>query len=363
VPRFDSFATGPTRVVVGRDLLDDAARAVAREHRGRAIVVVSDARVARLHGRRFARALSRRGARTLVLTFPAGERSKTRETKARLEDRLAAEGIGRDTVIVALGGGVTGDLAGFLAATWHRGIPVVQIPTTSLAMLDAALGGKTGVDLPAGKNLVGAFHAPAALWADVAVLGTLPARAFRAGLAEAVKMAAALDATLFRRLEASAAALLARESGAIGHVVSRCLRLKAAVVARDERDQGRRAVLNFGHTAAHALETASGYAIPHGEAVAIGLVAESRLAVRKTGFPREDAERIEALLEALALPTRAPAGIRGASLTAAMRRDKKSRGGLPRCALPERLGRMLRGDDPTLPVDPSRDLVPFLSRH
>lgn len=319
--------------------------------------------MARLYGLSFARSLARRGANTLLLKFPAGERSKTRETKARLEDRLAAAEVGRDTVVVAVGGGVTGDLAGFLAATWHRGVPVVQVPTTSLAMLDAALGGKTGVDLPSGKNLVGAFHPPLALWADVAVLETLPARTYRAGLAEAVKAAAALDVALFRYLEANAARVLRREPGAIAHVVSRCLRTKAAIVAEDERDHGRRAILNFGHTAAHALEAASAYAIPHGEAVAIGLLAEARLAERKTGLPRAHADRIEALLGAFALPTRAPAGLSRRALAAAMRRDKKSRAGVPRCALPEALGRMPRGGDPTVAVDPLRELVPFLCRH
>jgi 3-dehydroquinate synthase len=184
---------------------------------------VSDARVARLYGRRFVRLLAQRGAASALLTFPAGEASKTRETKARLEDRLFALRAGRDTVIVALGGGVTGDLAGFLAATWNRGVPVVAVPTSLLAMVDAGLGGKTAVDLPGGKNVVGAFHQPVSLWADVRVLRTLPAAAYRHGLAEAVKTAAALDAPLFRRLEADAAKLVRREPRAVAAVIARCL--------------------------------------------------------------------------------------------------------------------------------------------
>src|SRR5262245_32544881 len=176
-----------TDVVVAPGALALAAQAIPRAFPDRLTVIVSDDRVARLHGRPFADRLARHGCAPRLLTFPAGEESKTRRTKGRLEDRLVALGAGRDTLIVALGGGVTGDLAGFLAATWHRGVPVVAIPTSLLAMVDAALGGKTAVDIPGGKNLIGAFHQPVSLWADVRVLRTLPARAYRAGLAEAVK--------------------------------------------------------------------------------------------------------------------------------------------------------------------------------
>ena len=231
-----------------------AADEVARTYPRARAVVVSDARVARLYGRPFTTALTRRGVSALLVSFPAGELAKTRETKARLEDRLVAADVGRDSIVVALGGGVTGDLAGFLAATWHRGVPLVSVPTTLLAMVDAALGGKSAVDLPAGKNLVGAFHHPVALFADLDVLRTLPARTFRGGLAEAVKTAVALDAALFRRLEAAVAPILSREPRAVGAVVARCLALKGALVASDPRDTGRRAILNLGHTVAHAVE-------------------------------------------------------------------------------------------------------------
>ena len=298
-----------------------------------------------------------------MLTFASGERSKTRETKARLEDRLVAWGVGRDSVIVALGGGVTGDLAGFLAATWHRGVPVVSVPTTLLAMVDAALGGKTAVDLPGGKNLVGAFHQPVALWADLDVLRSLPAKTYREGLAEAVKTAAACDAGLFRRLEADVDALLRRDERVVGRVVARCLALKGAVVAADEREAGRRAILNFGHTAAHAIEAATGYRISHGDAVAIGLVAESRLACRVTGLPRAHADRIEALLRAFGLPVRPPPDLDPGMLARAALRDKKTRGGRVRCVLPERLGEMPTRDDPSVSVDAPRDLLPLLVRN
>jgi 3-dehydroquinate synthase len=352
-----------THVVVGRGVLDLAAPSVARTYERHRLMVVSDARVGRLHGASFLDRLLSLGASASLMTFPPGERSKTRETKARLEDRLLRAGAGRDTVVIALGGGVTGDLAGFLAATWHRGVPLVQIPTTTLAMFDAALGGKTGVDLPRGKNLVGAFHQPSSLWADVEVLRTLPARAYVSGLAEAVKTAVALDAALFRSIERDAARLLARDEPALSRLVARCLALKGSVVAADERDAGRRAILNFGHTAAHAIEAATSYRTPHGEAVAIGCVAEARLAERVSGLPRADADRIEALLARLGLPVRPPRGLDRRRLSDAMRVDKKTRGGVVRCALPERIGRMARGADPTTGIDASRDLLPFLVRN
>jgi len=352
-----------TRVVVGPGALKLAANDIAREFPHHRRVVVSDARVGRLYGRRLARLLSTRGVSALLLTFPSGERFKTRATKARLEDRLLKAGAGRDTVVVALGGGVTGDLAGFLAATWHRGVPFVSIPTTVLAMVDASLGGKTAVDLPDVKNAVGAFHQPVSLWADVSLLRTLSERHYRAGLAEAVKTAAALDAALFRRLEADAPRLVRRDERVVERVVSRCLALKGGIVASDERESGRRAVLNFGHTAAHAIEAATDFRIAHGEAVAIGVVAEARLAQSVTGLPRVHADRIAGLLGALGLPVSPPAGLDAKRLARAVLRDKKVRRGVVRCALPERIGRMPAGNDPTVPVDALRDLVPRLVRN
>ena len=352
-----------TSIVVGRSVLELAAADIVHSFPHSFKVVVSDARVGRLHGRQFVRLLARRGVRATLLTFPSGERFKTRETKARLEDRLLHLGAGRDTVVMAFGGGVTGDLAGFVAATWHRGVPVVSIPTSLLSMVDAALGGKTGVDLPGGKNLVGAFHQPVSLWADVGVLRTLPARAYRAGLAEAVKTAVALDAALFRWLEVAIAPLLRRDERSVGRLVARCLTLKGRVVITDERDAGRRAVLNFGHTVAHAIEAATDYRVAHGEAVSIGVVAEARLAERMTGLPRAEADRIEALLTAFGLPVQPPRGLDPRRLAVAFRRDKKTRAGVARCVLPERIGRMPDGPDPSFPVDATRDLLPLLVRN
>ncbi|HJQ82454.1 MAG TPA: 3-dehydroquinate synthase family protein, partial [Candidatus Binatia bacterium] len=267
------------------------------------------------------------------------------------------EAVGRDALVVALGGGVTGDIAGFLAATWHRGVPVFQVPTSLLAMADAALGGKTAVDHPGGKNLIGAFHPPRVLWADVATLATLPDRELRCGLAEAVKIAAALDGGLFARLERDAARLLAREERVLVPVIERCLRLKGRVVSMDPTDRGPRAILNFGHTAAHAVEAASGYRVRHGEAVAIGVVAEARIAERLSGFPREATVRLRTLLSRLGLPVTLPASLDPSVVARYALADKKTRGGTVRCALPAGLGRPPAGTDPTFPIRLGRDLV------
>ncbi|HEU4699591.1 MAG TPA: 3-dehydroquinate synthase [Gemmatimonadales bacterium] len=316
--------------------------ALLREHLGAArVAVIGDATVAALHAG---------GLPWPVLTFPAGEASKSRAEWARLSDALLALGLGRDGAIVALGGGVTGDLAGFVAATYLRGIPYVQVPTTLLAMVDSSVGGKTGVDTPHGKNLVGAFHHPAAVVADPRVLATLPERDFRSGLAEAVKHGLVADADYFAWLEAAAPAILARDEAALTALVRRSVELKARIVAADEREAGLRAVLNAGHTVGHALEHVSRYALTHGEAVALGLVAETALAESLGVAEPGTRERTTQLLATLGLPTRLPAPLPADALLAAMAADKKNRAGgevaegnreaAIRCALPAAVGRM-----------------------
>jgi 3-dehydroquinate synthase len=352
--RLRAGSTRRSPVRIGRGVLDLLVEdLLVRSPTGR-IVLISDSNVSPLHARPLRRRLRDGGARADLLVFPAGEASKNRETKSRLEDRLASSGVGRDAVIVAVGGGVTGDLAGFTAATWHRGIPVIQVPTSLLAMADAAIGGKTGVDLPGGKNLVGAFHQPDGVYADLETLRTLPEGEFRAGMAELVKAAVVADSRLFRRLEQDRPALLGRDENSLEEVLARCLRIKAAVVTRDEREKGRRAILNFGHTVGHAVEAVSGYRIRHGEAVSIGMVVEGKLAADTTGFPEAHAKRLEALLRGFGLPTSWPVGLRLAGVMEALGRDKKTRAGRPRYALPRAIGRMMPGDEVTLEVDGSR---------
>jgi 3-dehydroquinate synthase len=311
------------------------------------VAIVADSNVLPLWGAPLAARLAARGARVTTLTFPAGEVAKTRATKAALEDDLARAGAGRDAQVVALGGGVTCDLAGFVAATWQRGLPLVLAPTSLLAMADASIGGKTGVNTDAGKNLVGSFHQPRAVYCDTATLSTLPEREYRGAFAEIVKIAAVADARLVTAIERDHAALARRDLAALEPLLERAIALKARIVARDEHDEGPRAALNFGHTVGHALEAASAHGLAHHEAVSIGLCVEGELARRLIGFPGAHLERLRALVAAFGLPTVVPPTLDVATIVGAARLDKKSRGGVLHAALPARLGRM-----PTAPTTP-----------
>jgi 3-dehydroquinate synthase len=294
--------------------------------RGRA-VLVSDAHVAALYGRAVLSALERGGIEAVLVTVPPGERTKTLATAARLYEHFADLGADRDTPVIALGGGVVGDLAGFAAATYLRGLPLVHLPTTVLAQADSAVGGKTGVDLPRGKNLVGAYHPPRLVVVDPEVLATLPARQVRAGLAEVAKVGMALDAGLFRLLEERAEDLLALAPGVVDSALARALGAKAAVVSADERDRGRRQLLNYGHTVGHALEAAGGYRRwLHGEAVAHGMIAAARLSVQRGLLSAAGEARQAALLQRLGLARRFPP-VSAANLLSYMELDKKWRAG------------------------------------
>jgi 3-dehydroquinate synthase len=279
-----------------------------------------------------------------ILSFPAGEQHKTRETWARLSDQLLDQGFGRDTALVAVGGGVVGDVAGFVAATYLRGVPVVQAPTTLLAMLDASVGGKVGVDTAHGKNLIGAFHPPALVLADPLVLADLPDREYRAGLAEAVKHGIIADRAYLDWIRTNAEALLRRDTKALVHLVRRSVEIKAAVVSEDEREGGKRAILNAGHTVAHAIEHASNYRLLHGEAVAIGLLAECALAEELGIAPRGSRTEAAAVLSELGLPTTLPIPLPNAALLTAMALDKKNRSQAIRFALPSGIGSMHRAN-------------------
>jgi 3-dehydroquinate synthase len=287
-----------------------------------------------------------------VHVIPSGEAHKTRDTWARITDGLLDAGCGRDTTVVALGGGVVGDLAGFVAATFMRGVPVVQCPTTLLAMIDASIGGKTGVDTAAGKNLVGAFHPPSAVLADVETIHTLSLAQRRAGLAEAIKHGVLADAEYFARLDADLPALLDAEPSATLDAVARSVEIKAEVVRADEREHGRRKTLNLGHTLGHALEHVSGYALLHGEAVAIGMVLEARIAERLGVADPGTAQRISDVLARAGLPVQRPAALSVDAVVDATRLDKKARGGRVEYALPARIGAMAAADAGwSLPVD------------
>ena len=288
----------------------------------RPVLIVTDENVASLHLAMLQSLLPH--ATSLVL--PAGEPAKTIATVERIWTRLAEPGYGRDTILVALGGGVIGDMTGFAAACWMRGVDYVQLPTTLLAQVDAAIGGKTGVNLAAGKNLVGAFHQPLAVFADTRTLASVPVREFTAGIAEIVKAALIADSALFDWLSDNIEALRAQENTALVHAIGRSCAIKAAIVSDDEHEHGRRMLLNLGHTFAHALENITGYQrFLHGEAVAIGLVLAAECSERHAGLAAAVRARLVRLLEAAGLPVRVPDDIDREALLLAMRLDKKHR--------------------------------------
>lgn len=306
----------------------------------RRVALVTDARVARLHGAAAQRSLRRAGIEALLLKIPRGERAKSAATVARLWTAFDRIGLDRQDVVVALGGGVVGDVAGFAAASWLRGIPWVGVPTTLLSQVDSSVGGKTGIDLSTGKNLVGAFHQPRLVVVDPDVVRTLPWRQVRSGLAEVVKTGMAVDAALFRWTERHAARLSARDPAALEQAVARTVSAKLRVVRRDERERegGRRAALNYGHTLGHALEAATGYrGMLHGEAIAIGMRAAAELSEALAGLPSAARARQDALLDAFGLPRRI-GRVRIERLLEAMARDKKRRAGLIRWVLTPQVG-------------------------
>ena len=303
---------------------------------GRDVLLVSNTTVAPLYAAALSIALGSR--RVVEAILPDGEQHKTLANVARLIDVLVANRLGRDCTVVALGGGVVGDMAGFAAATYQRGIAYVQVPTTLLAQVDSSVGGKTGVNHPGGKNLIGAFHQPTAVLADVHTLATLPQRELRAGLAEVIKYALICDAPFFDWLEAHIDDLVARNTEALGHVIRRSCEIKAQIVGRDEYEHGERAVLNLGHTFAHAIEAATGYGRwLHGEAVGAGLFIAASFSHECGLMPAAAVERIKRLLVRAGLPT----DTRDVNLSAAlehMKMDKKVKDGRIRLVVPRAIG-------------------------
>lgn len=329
---------------------------IAARHAGKRVAIIADQQVAQQYA---AKALASIVASGIALgatvggtvapgifTFPAGERHKTRETWAKLSDQLVAAGHRRDSVFVALGGGVTGDLVGFVAATYLRGVPFVQVPTSLTAMIDASIGGKTGVDTAAGKNLIGAFHQPSLVLIDPQLLRTLPPQHMRQGLAEAIKHGVIADAGYLSWIAASVPEILDGDfdDTTALRLVQRSVEIKVSVVAQDEREGAIRKILNFGHTIGHAIEHVTGYGVPHGDAVAIGMVVEAMLAERLGLADPGLADTITTVCDAAGLPVRLPDGLSPAEIVTGTRTDKKTRGGVVEYALPSGLGRMAGAD-------------------
>jgi 3-dehydroquinate synthase len=330
VPKYD--------VRIGAGLLEGLGQAVGGLAPAPSCGIVSDAHVGPLYLEKAKASLGATGYRVITHVIPAGEQHKTLGTVSAALDTFLNAKVERATPIIALGGGVVGDLTGYVAASLLRGVPFIQVPTTLLSAVDASVGGKVGVDHPAGKNLIGAFHQPRLVLTDVAMFKTLPAREIRCGLAECIKHAVIRDASLFDFIRGHAAQILGCELEAMATLVARNVAIKAAVVQEDPFEKGVRALLNFGHTFGHAIETVGEYAgVAHGEAVALGMVAAGRMAEKLGRFPKSDLDAMIGLIGAVGLPTGLP-GLEVEKTFAGMFTDKKVRGGRLRFILPARIG-------------------------
>lgn len=335
------LSSHPYEVRVGAGLLARLADMLPERLRGRTCAVVTDANVGRLYGERAVAALEAADCDTVLMTVPAGEASKSMNVVSSLCERMVAAGLDRSSFVVALGGGVVGDLAGFVAAIYYRGISFIQVPTSVVAQVDSSVGGKTGVNAIGGKNLIGAFHQPDVVVADTATLDTLPEREFNEGFAEIIKHAAIRSPELLAKVECY------QRGDSIDNIIADNVSIKAAIVAEDEREsKGIRALLNFGHTVGHAIENAAGYGeFLHGEAIAIGLRIALDLSVKHAAMPTEQAEHLLAVLKHYHLPTDIPHHLGPDVLRTAMLRDKKFVAGKVRFVLCNRIGSARLVDD------------------
>jgi 3-dehydroquinate synthase len=334
------------RVLIDAGVLEHVGE-YARKYLSRATcVVISDRNVARLFADRVKRSLASAGFRPMLITIPAGEKSKTLKQAGAICDRMIAAGFDRHSFVVGLGGGMIGDISGFVAAIYHRGIPHIQIPTTLLAMVDSSIGGKTGVDTGDGKNLIGAFHQPALVIDDLDILKTLPRRQFNQGFAEIIKHAIIADQKMFRLLQSRKAGA----APALQRLIKRNIQIKSRIVAKDEHDRtGERALLNFGHTIGHAIERAGNYRkFLHGEAVSLGIVAACAISVKRAGLGPNQRDAIVDLLRGFGLPTRLPSKFSRKKIFNAIKFDKKFEGGKVRFVVTPRIGTALITNDVTL---------------
>ncbi|MEN8376889.1 MAG: 3-dehydroquinate synthase [Gemmatimonadota bacterium] len=348
---------GSYDVLIEAGAFERLATLIAEIVSARHFAVISDAVVADLLGERVRKDLEDAGFTAELVRFPAGEQQKNRDSWGSVIDAVAGRGLGRDGCVVAVGGGVTGDLAGFVAASFMRGVPVIQVPTTLLSMVDASVGGKTGLDTPLGKNMIGAFHQPAAVIVDPRTLASLPADHFRAGLAEAVKHGAITDEPYLDWIVANAGPVGEHDEGALEELIRRSVEIKAAIVSADPTEQGPRQALNFGHTFAHALETWTGYRTLHGFAVGVGMVAAAEVGERAGITAPGTTDRLREALEPLHVPVRPTGVVPAERILDLARLDKKSREGRIRYTLLARLGQVARGSGGGWSVPLEDDLV------
>jgi 3-dehydroquinate synthase len=332
-------------VLVNAGLLDHVGDYARKYLPGERCAIVSDSNVARLFAYRVNKSFTSAGFRPKLVRIPAGEKSKTFEQARAICDQMITAGLDRKSFVIGLGGGMIGDISGFVAAIYHRGIPHIQIPTTLLAMVDSSIGGKTGVDTRDGKNLIGAFHQPSLVIDDLDVLKTLPRRQFNQGFAEITKHAVIADAKMFRTLQSWKAG----DAPALQRLIKRNIQIKSSIVAKDERDRtGQRALLNFGHTVGHAIERAGNYRkFLHGEAVSLGIVAACAISVKRAGLRPDQRAEIVDLLVRFKLPTRLPPNFPRRKILDAVKFDKKFEGGKIRFVLTPRIGAAYVADNVT----------------
>lgn len=323
---------------IGRSILDRMILLVAKNHKAARYVIVTDSNVNPIYGQALLRTMTQAGLPTAVLEIPAGETSKTMSTVLEITGQLLALGADRETLLVALGGGVVGDLTGFIAGVYMRGVPYIQIPTTLVGQVDSAVGGKTAVDLPQGKNLLGTFYQPQAVFVDLDYLQTLPPKEYQNGLAEIIKYGMIEDDKLFRFLEENMVEIKNRDAGHLLKIVETCLRIKKSIVEIDEREQGLRRILNFGHTLGHALEAVSDYTLSHGEGVALGMIGAARLSAKMHYLPDKDLDRLEKVIAAAGLPTRIGADPDLQTVIDRLKMDKKKKDDVVHFVLVKKIG-------------------------
>jgi 3-dehydroquinate synthase len=321
----DKKTVSSYEIRIGKGILDRMILLIAKNNKASRYVIITDSHVNRLYGQTILDAMTQAGLNASLLEIPAGESSKNISTVLDIAGKLLAAGADRGTLLVALGGGVVGDLTGFIASVYMRSVPYIQIPTTLVGQVDSAIGGKTAVDLPQGKNLLGTFYQPRAVFADLGFLDTLPENEFNNGLAEIIKYGIIEDEKLFKLLEENMDAVKNRDSAQLLKIIETCCRIKKSIVEIDEREQGIRRILNFGHTLGHALEAVSGYTLSHGEGVALGMIAAAKLSEKMNYLSKDELIRVEKVIALAGLPAKIPASLAAGEVIARLKMDKKKK--------------------------------------
>jgi len=332
-------------ILIGQGLLEQISGDLAEAGIAHSHALANESNVAALYGIDLLNNLKESLNQVSMISFPAGEQNKSREIKSFIEDKMLESGFGRDSSVIALGGGVVGDIAGFVAATYMRGIPCIQVPTSLVACVDSSVGGKTAVDTPHGKNLIGAFYQPWRVYVDTSTLKTLGPKEVAEGLAEIIKYGVIKSSDLFEYLEANIEKIYEFDDLTLLYVIETSCRIKAEVVQKDEKEQNLRKILNFGHTVGHAIEQLSDYTISHGEAISTGMVIEGKIALGETGWSRQEQKRLISLLQRAGLPTEPPQDINAGEIIDVMKIDKKARKGKIEMALPESMGKMKKNGE------------------